>query len=73
MRKENIMSETELELKPCPFCGGKAEIQYGACDYNVYQVVCHNEQDCCNAMNGWSDTPEEAAEQWNRRADTNDP
>ena len=62
---------SEIKLKPCPFCGGKSEIQYGACDYNVYQVVyqvvCKGQN--CNAMNGWSDTPEEAAEAWNRRAD----
>lgn len=43
------------------------EIQYGACDYNVYQVVCNGQN--CNAMNGWSDTPEEAADKWNRRVD----
>ena len=61
---------SEIKLKPCPFCGGKAEIQYGACDYNVYQAVCKGQN--CNAMNGWSDTPEEAAEQWNRRADTDE-
>ena len=58
---------SSIELKPCPFCGGEAEIQFGACDYNVYQVVCTN--DGCNAMNGWDDTPEQAAEAWNRRAD----
>lgn len=61
---------SEIKLKPCPFCGGEAEIQYGACDYNVYQAVCKGQN--CNAMNGWSDTPEEAAEAWNRRADTNE-
>ena len=58
---------SSIELKPRPFCGGKAEIQFGACDYNVCQVVCTN--DGCNAMNGWDDTPEQAAEAWNRRAD----
>lgn len=28
MRKENIMSKTELELKPCPFCGGEANMTF---------------------------------------------
>ena len=26
----------ETELKPCPFCGGKAEIKYG----NAYYIKC---------------------------------
>ena len=57
---------SEIKLKSCPFCGGEAEIQYGACDYNVYQAVCKEQN--CHAMSGWSDTPEEAAEAWNKRA-----
>lgn len=52
-------------LKPCPFCGGKAELAYGSHDYNVWTVLCCNEN--CNASAGWADTPEEAAEAWNRR------
>lgn len=48
---------------PCPFCGAKATVEYGYCDYNVFQVCCTK----CHAMNGWSDTPEKAIEEWNRR------
>lgn len=29
------------ELKPCPFCGGKAEMNYSG---NVYRVRCQNEE-----------------------------
>ena len=59
----------ELKLKPCPFCGGKAEVEYGASGYNVYQIGCQNGE--CFAYAGWGDTPEEAAEAWNRRAKNN--
>lgn len=52
-------------LKPCPFCGGKAELVYGYCDYNVWQVACQT--DGCHGMAGWADTRDEAAEDWNRR------
>ena len=58
------MDET-IKLKPCPFCGGKAEIVYGYCDYNVYQVACSDLE--CHAMVGWEDAPEEAAKIWNMR------
>ena len=54
------------KLKPCPFCGGEAEVVFGACDYNVYQVCCTGAN--CQAMAGWSNTEEEAIEEWNRRA-----
>lgn len=56
----------EIKLLPCPFCGGEAEIQYGACDYNVFQVVCNTEE--CQAMVGWADNKYDAAKAWNRRA-----
>jgi len=51
------------ELKPCPFCGGKAEAQYGWGDYNCHQIVCSN----CGVMTGGSNTQEQAEEEWNRR------
>ena len=52
-------------LKPCPFCGGEAELQYGACDYNVWQVICKSQQ--CNGMAGWDDDPQRATDTWNKR------
>lgn len=54
-----------IKLKPCLFCGGKAELVYGYCDYNVWQVACQT--DGCHGMAGWADTRNEAAEAWNRR------
>ena len=47
------------ELKPCPFCGGKAEIIANQ-DGNIQQVVCAS----CRASNLWSI---HARELWNKR------
>ena len=52
------------KLKPCPFCGGKAEIlttdSYSGFDYCVMCISCIGNVDWCN-------TKEEAIEAWNRR------
>lgn len=53
-----------MELKKCPFCGGKAEISYrmgwgGA----IYTVYCSD----CGAMIPYQDTRETAAAMWNHR------
>ena len=62
------------ELKPCPFCGGKAEITkhdnmpvlkwFGYFSEHYYNVGCIHH---CTIRSGYR-TPEEAAEAWNRRA-----
>ena len=65
----------ENELKPCPFCGGKAELIL--CDNgSVPQIRCSG----CLALMGWDcksvsslrgqlnfDTKEDAISAWNRR------
>lgn len=61
----------EIKLKPCPFCGGEAEMYlsndnppaYGVKHYchfgkNTYQIRIETK---------WQDTPEKAAEVWNTR------
>lgn len=65
------------ELKPCPFCGGSAELikQYrldGQTHYEVAKVRC---QDCkcqtddyiLNGYYGSTDTVQDACKAWNRR------
>lgn len=61
-----------MELKPCPFCGSKAEL-YGDCE--MVKARCTNPECWCHLVS-WFDEPEEAAEEWNRRtppAEENEP
>jgi hypothetical protein len=56
----------ETELKPCPFCGGKAIFAGGSCEdngrgYFVCENNCVEQRHICNL--------EEATEAWNRRAE----
>lgn len=62
------MSDTMIELKPCPFCGSPAHIV----EHKFYKLDSNYEVKCmiCNARtDSWFDTPKDAAEFWNRRAD----
>lgn len=59
------------ELKPCPFCGGEAQISSDteatrdtADRFWAYTIVCSR---CC-ATSGLTYTPKKAVEAWNRRA-----
>ena len=53
----------EVELKPCPFCGGKAEmLNYSDNEWLVHCTVCDG------MVERWRETEHEAIEQWNRRA-----
>lgn len=65
------------ELKPCPFCGGKAVIVSNTTAYHMftYRAICSS----CKAQMGYRnhcydgrgklffETKEEAIEAWNRR------
>ena len=55
----------EIKLKPCPFCGGEAEV-IAHNKFQFYKVVCKH----CKAQ-GYQFFPneEQATEAWNRRAD----
>lgn len=59
----------EIELKPCPFCGGKATFkneQFYGC--NAVIVICND----CMAKSKYCTGAylyDQAAEAWNRRAD----
>lgn len=57
-----------FDLKPCPFCGGKAEIFRGT-TYGLHYLY---EPRCikCECALGLFDTEEQAVEAWNTRADS---
>lgn len=54
------------ELKPCPFCGGKAEIIIFSAEYGTVTVGCTNEE-CDITMGKAFFSDEEAIQHWNRR------
>ena len=58
------MSE-ELKLKPCPFCGGKAEIIYWANGRTTVSCSVGG----CMANISFCSSAEVAIKAWNRRAD----
>lgn len=53
---------SEIKLKPCPFCGGEAEMFMLD---DRYTVRCRS----CFCGTGEYKDPERASETWNRRAD----
>lgn len=62
------MKRSEIELKPCPMCGGKAnlEIHRFVSFANTYGIKCSN---CDLQTRQFYDTPEEAEKAWNKRVD----
>ena len=58
---------SEIKLLPCPFCGSRAEIH--KMTNGQYYVDCSLDNGFCHVIpkTGGYDTPEEAAEAWNRR------
>ena len=55
-----------MELKPCPFCGSdNVEIHIPYMISDMYMVQCYD----CNCNTAIFETPEKAAEAWNRRAE----
>ena len=64
MSEEKIVIPIERRLKPCPFCGGHAEIK---CDvlYRGYNARCQ----LCGVNTRNFETKDEAIEAWNRRAE----
>lgn len=63
----NMIKTSEIELKPCPFCGGRAVFQdnNSCCSY-VYCKKCGATGETVNVSKKFS-SDEKAAEKWNRR------
>ena len=62
----NQREVTMAGLKPCPFCGGKADYyceEYDSADKG-YNVECEK----CEARTATYDTPEQAIDAWNKRS-----
>ena len=63
---------TLSDLKPCPFCRGKARVREKNVSpvlgepYIRYRIRC----DGCMVSSGWYDSAEGAIEAWNRRVDS---
>ena len=62
---------TEQNLKPCPFCGGKAKISRALSDHTRYQLThtCTDRHPHIEFFHYYFNTPQEAKEFWNKRAD----
>ena len=59
------------ELKPCPFCGGPAEVRKGTCARRDAWTACCAETvdvDCCGSADPTYFTEADAIAAWNRRA-----
>ena len=61
---------SSAQLKPCPFCGGKAELD--GFDYDFYGGICYWAKctNCRAEINHPTPSKKEAIEEWNRRAET---
>ena len=60
----------EIEIKPCPFCGGKAKLlkdEFGGTS-DWWYAACGNLDCGIRAETADRPTPQEAAKLWNRRA-----
>jgi Lar family restriction alleviation protein len=65
------MSETKVELKKCPFCGGKAILEMGEYSSSPCYVICKK---CGNRTRKYytekdRTVTDEAIAAWNRRVD----
>lgn len=56
----------KAKIKPCPFCGKKAELMIFNIEYETVTVGCTNEE-CDITMGKAFFTDEEAINHWNRR------
>lgn len=63
------MSQPIFELKPCPFCGARAELFQNGSRWAV-ECSAESPTECqCGPWTHYMDSPETAIEEWNKRAD----
>ena len=57
------------KLKPCPFCGNKAEINGKILNWDLSSIEAAYFVRCtkCRNHSDWFDTEQDAIEAWNRR------
>lgn len=61
--KSGLQKNAEFNLKPCPFCGGKAEVSRP--DEEHWHVICMN---CpCSVGRFWYWKKKDAIKAWNTR------
>jgi Lar family restriction alleviation protein len=58
-----MTEQEQVQLLPCPFCGGEADILKAATNICDYWVTCAN----CGADGPWKDTRAETIAAWNTR------
>lgn len=56
----------KTNLKPCPFCGSKAELHFNEFYIESYEVIC-SKQSCACSVAGFEE--ETAVKLWNTRHD----
>jgi len=67
IQEDRLMSD---ELKPCPFCGGKAALEQLLENKDDYMASCDNDECLVTCvMTHCDSTRKEAIEAWNRRAE----
>lgn len=64
--KSSELTAMAATLKPCPFCGGKADLVPLPGSRNWWKVQCRDY--LCGGRNWGMDEPEKAVAAWNRRA-----
>lgn len=58
---------SEHKLKPCPFCGGKAEVRDGTYSGSAIHISCRCGAQMFGGRNHFG-SEEEAATAWNKRS-----
>lgn len=66
-----------VALKPCPFCGGRAHMEFGEFELDAgFHVVCHGDKNCplyCSQPYRVHDAEADAVRVWNTRTPASGP